>query len=476
VSATAYAVRRRTYLDSILLMRVARSLSERPGVAQAAALMATPANKETLRAAGYQGPQLESAAADDLVIGVTGASEALARAALEDLDALLSPEFKDGQRRLLSSLTEALAALPGANLAVISVPGEYAAAEIRQALEHGLHVFCFSSNVPLEDEIELKRRAASLGLLLMGPDCGTAIIGGKGIGFANVVRRGPIGIVGASGTGIQAVSCLIHQAGSGVSQALGTGSRDPSDEVGGISTVAALSALLDDPDTRVVVLVSKTPGPRTLALLTETAAAASKPLLSCFLGEATNGAFSTLEEVATHAVAMAGGSLVSRVVEPSPPTTHRSGRILGLFAGGSLLLEARGVLVAAGLPPSSYELVDMGSEELTRGRPHPMIDPGPRSQRIAAVGADPSVGVLLLDIVLGRGAALDPAGDLVPSIRAAKAAALARGSDVAVVASVCGTDDDPQDRRRQEEILRAAGVTMLPTSAGAARYAAQVIV
>jgi FdrA protein len=342
-------------------------------------------------------------------------------------------------------------------------------------LDHGLHVFCFSSNVPLDDEIELKRRAAAKGLLLMGPDCGTAIIAGKGIGFANVVRRGPIGLVGPSGTGIQAISCLVHQAGSGISHAIGTGSRDALDEVGGISTLAALTALLQDPLTCVVVLVSKTPGPRTLKLLMDAAAKASKPVLSCFLGESINGAFSTLEDVAIEAVAIARTRPTLPTDEPRLPSRRRRGRLLGLFAGGSLLLEARAVLTAAGLEPSAYELVDMGAEEFTRGRPHPMIDPGPRSARIVAAGEDASVAVLLLDIVLGRGAAPDPAGDLVPSIRAAKATAEARGLDLAIVASVCGTDEDPQDRGHQEELLRAAGVTVLSTSARAARYAAKVI-
>jgi FdrA protein len=475
VSSTAYAIRRRTYLDSILLMRLAGSLSERPGVTQAAALMATPANKATLRSAGYTGVEVDTAESDDLIIGVTAASQAQADAALVGLDALLSAGSPDGDRPVVASLADAVAAHPSANLAVISVPGEYAAAEIGHALDQGLHVFCFSSNVALEDEIELKRRAGAKGLLLMGPDCGTAIIAGKGIGFANVVRRGPIGIVGPSGTGIQAVCCLVHQAGSGISHAIGTGSRDPCDEVGGVSTLAALTSLLEDDQTRVVVLVSKTPGARTLKRLMDAVAKANKPVLSCFLGESIGGAFSTLEDVATEAVAIAGVRPMLPTTEPALPTTPRSGRLLGLFAGGSLLLEASAVLTAAGLEPRAYELVDMGSEELTRGRPHPMIDPGPRSARIAAAGEDPSVAVLLLDIVLGRGAALDPAGDLAPSIRAARAAALARGSDLAIVASVCGTDEDPQNRRHQEEILRAAGVTVLPTSARAARYAAKVI-
>lgn len=465
MSATRYAVRRRAYFDSILLMRVARALGEQPGVASAAALMATEANKATLRQAGYGGPEVDRAGPDDLVAAVTAAAGEQAEAALGRLDGLLNPAV-EARAGSTASLDEALAQQPRSNLAVVSTPGDYAAAEVRRALERGLHVFCFSSNVALDDEIALKRLAGAGGLLLMGPDCGTAIIAGKGLGFSNAVRRGPIGLVGASGTGLQAISSLVHQAGSGVSHALGTGSRDLTDEVGGLSTGAALRALLLDPGTAVVVLVSKKPGPGTLAALRSLAEAAPKPVVSCFLGEAVPGAASTLEEAACLALERVGRAL-PRFTGPRP--VKAQGRLLGLFAGGSLLQEAATILAGSGLDPGAFELADLGSEELTRGRPHPMIDPRARIERIN--GADPGSGVaaLLLDVVLGYGAAPDPAGDLAPAIRAAGERGLV------VVASVVGTDGDPQGLAAQQRKLREAGAHVLATSARAARYAAEVV-
>src|SRR5580704_9603583 len=96
----------------------------------------------------------------------------------------------------------------------------------------------FSDNVPIAEEASLKHEARERGLMVMGPDCGTAIIGGVPLAFANAVPRGDIGIIGASGTGIQEVSTLIARAGRGVRHAIGTGGRDMHAEVGGLTTLA----------------------------------------------------------------------------------------------------------------------------------------------------------------------------------------------------------------------------------------------
>jgi FdrA protein len=471
MSATAYSVRRHTYLDSVFLMRVAKALEERPGVTGVAALMATPANKEMLREAGFSGAEVDRAAADDLIVGVTAPTAEEAQIALSGLDALLATDLSVQTNQLVRTWDQAVAQLPLADLAVISIPGEYAASEVEHALNRGLHVFCFSSNVTLADEIRLKQLAESRGLLLMGPDCGTSIIAGTGIGFSNAVRRGPIGIAGGSGTGIQAISCLVHGAGSGVSHAIGTGSRDASDEVGGVSTFDALRALSDDPGTEVIVLVSKAPGVTTLGRLNEFAATCVKPVVTCFLGGAGAGSALTLEAAASQALRLVScGPGPNGAGSQEPP--HIEGRALGLFAGGSFLLEAQGILQRAGVQPDRYQLVDMGSEELTHGRAHPMIDSRLRAERIAQAGDDAAIGALLLDFVLGRGAALDPVGDLVPSIKVAQSRAARAGRGLLVVASVCGTDEDQQDRAAQEAKLRDAGVLLLPTSTRAAGFLA----
>jgi FdrA protein len=441
------------YVDSVVLMRLAQSLSALPGVADAAAVMGTDANKALLHDAGYDA---DGAKADDLVVAVRAEDAAAAAAALECVDTLLAAP-PHVSIPTVPTLDEALAVRAGVNLASISVPGEYAAAQARQGLEHGLNVFVFSSNVTLDDELELKRLADERGLLCMGPDCGTAVIGGVGIGFANAVRRGSVGIVGASGSGTQAVTCLLDELGVGISHAIGTGSRDTRDEVGGATTFAGLRALFDDPTTDRVVVVSKPPGPQTAERLRELAASSPKPLVLAFLDELT------LEEAALATAGRAAGPW------DSPPTPHAApGRPLvrGLFAGGSLAYEAQLVLARAGLG-AEHTIADLGSEELTRGRPHPMIDSRVRRERVAAAAADPQCGVILLDVVLGYGVARDPAGDI--------ARAIAAVDGPLVFASVVGTERDPQRRSVQTATLRRAGAHVFPTSAAAARAATEAV-
>src|SRR5690606_14776291 len=125
-------------------------------------------------------------------------------------------------------------------------PGVYAAFEAFRALENNLNVMMFSDNVTVEDEIKLKDLAVKKDLLMMGPDCGTAIINGVGLCFANKIKRGPIGLVAASGTGLQEVTVLIDQFGGGISQAIGVGGRDLSKDVMGRMTLHAINALNAD--------------------------------------------------------------------------------------------------------------------------------------------------------------------------------------------------------------------------------------
>lgn len=468
MDATALSIRRRTYLDSVFLMRVARSLQEKPGVTRVAALMATTANKQLLHEAGFAGVEIDSAAADDLIVGVAARSQAEAQSAMGGLDRLLAAPMDSEEFRTASGWDEAISLLPGANLAVISVPGDYATVEIEDALARGLHVFCFSSNVAVEDEVRLKTLASSQGLLLMGPDCGTSIIAGKGIGFSNVVRRGPVGIVGGSGSGMQAISCLIDAAGSGVSHAIGCGSRDLSDEVGGITTHDGLRALFDDPMTKVIVIVSKIRGQNAGPLVMELVNNSPKPVVTCFLGGPLAGTAQTFDEAAAQALTLIGAGRIPNG-EVAMRAADIEGRARGLFAGGSLLFETRRVFERSGVSPARYELFDMGSDELTRGRAHPMIDSRLRAERILESARDSTVGLLLLDVVLGRGAASDPVGDLMPAIREA------RTHGLPVVASVIGTDRDPQDRRRQMAQLQEAGVIVFSSSAKAAAYTAEVL-
>jgi succinyl-CoA synthetase alpha subunit len=480
-------VRPREYFDSVFLMRVSESLARLPGVRDAAAVMGTAANVTRLVELGITPADVARAQPDDLVVAIRAATMEAADAAIQQLEELLTAEAPTPVVKA-RTIDEAVAALPSANIAVISVPGEHAAREARRAIERGLHAFVFSSNVPVDEERALKEEAARRGLLVMGPDCGTAIVRGIGLGFANAVRRGRIGVVGPSGTGIQEVTSLVHQLGVGISHALGTGSHDVTDAIGGLSTVAALGALAADDETDLLVLVSKPPGPRTRARLDDVLRHCRKPVVTCILGEGgseiAGESVDTFEDAAMHAVAhVIGGPPVlldppgvAQSLARARATFAATQRALrGLFAGGSFAVQAWRLLRASGVALAPHAVVDLGAEMFTAGRPHPMIDSRLRRERIAAAGRDAEVAVVLFDVILGYGAASDPAGDLVEAIAAAQAEAARAGRQLAFVASITGTDADPQGLARQHGTLAEAGVIVLPTTARAARAAASLV-
>ncbi len=506
---SGYIIRKNEYYDSVFLMRVAKTLSLRKGVVQAAALMGTEKNKGLLREIGVLSPEAAAAAPQDLVIAVQAESPEILDEILRNADFWLQPVMESGNRLSVRTLEEARHRQPHSNLAVISVPGEYAAREARKALELGLSVFLFSDHVAIEEEVSLKKLAREKGLIVMGPDCGTALIGGVGIGFANRVRQGPIGVIGASGTGIQEFTSLVHRAGSGISHALGTGSRDFSDAVGGLSFLSALEALEEDPETRILVILSKPPGKSALAALAPRISGCRKPVITCFLGSreslwpvgAPHQEARTLDEAAFFAVQAVTGTPPSLLAADSRLLEdlvqgERTGKspsqkfIRGLFAGGTFCYQTQQIFREQALEVYSnaplpgnpelpdpllsrrHTLVDMGADEFTSGRPHPMIDSRLRSERILKEGEDPQAAVLLLDIILGFNSSSDPAGDLVPAILTAKEKASRRGGSLSVIASVCGTEEDPQDLKRQVRLLEETGALVLLSSAQAAGAAA----
>lgn len=490
------------YHDSVTLMRLAQGLEGLPGVVRAAAMMATPANLALLGQAGLLADSSEAARPTDLVIAVTAddaapaeAAEALARATLESASGPAAPAARPRPRTLGAGLR----ALPDATLALISVPGAYAGAEAAKALRAGLDVMLYSDNVPLETEVALKRLARARGRLVMGPDCGTAIVHGVPLGFANAVPRGRIGLAAASGTGLQEVVCLVAAAGEGISQAIGVGGRDLSDAVGGLAMEQALDVLASDPTTEVLGVIGKPPEPRVAERIAALASGLGKPCVAHFVGRPTRQPgrlhlTATLEDCALAAVALARGETPRPVEFTAPNEARRLAReaasaltpaqrfVRGVYSGGTLawealhLLDARLDDVAPGVRGGgqAHRVVDLGDDAFTVGRPHPMIDGALRRERIVSEGRDPSTAVLLLDIVLGHGAHADPAADLLPAIEAARAEARRHGGALAVVASVCGTDADPQNRGLQAAKLAASGVVVMPSNAQAARLAALI--
>jgi FdrA protein len=453
------------YADSVRLMGIARALRDHEGVSACEVVMGTPANLSALAALGASA----EAGPADVVIAVDG-EEGLGDTVLAEVQRLLVGGAAQSEAGPAPART--LAAIDAANLALVSVPGEYATLEAHRALTRGLHVFLFSDHVSLEDEIALKRRGAANGLLVMGPECGTAMLAGIGLGFANVVRPGPVGVVAAAGTGAQEVACLIDAAGSGVSHIIGVGGRDLSTAVGATMVRQGLEMLGRDEQTQTLLLVAKEP--EALDALAS-AVPDGKGAVAALVGwEGGLDGWEVHPTLEAAALAAAGAAAAS---DDGGAVRSRGGRLLGLFSGGSLAHEACVVLEpllgAVATEPDAIErdghvVVDLGTERYTQGRPHPMVDLSIRLGLLEAAAGDGRTACVLLDVVCGHGAHADPAAELAPAV-----ARVARSATV--VARVCGTDADPQDASRQAATLRDAGALVAPSNAAAARLAARVI-
>ncbi len=463
------------YHDSVRLMQVTQEVSTTPGVDAAFVAMATELNLELLRDMGFDRAAVPDAGPDDLMIAIRAEDGGSLDAARSAIDRILaaSPRTDRGDALFAPPpprTVEKAGRRIGADIALVSVPGRFAFVEAMSALDAGMHVMVFSDGVPLDQEVALKEEAASRGLLVMGPDCGTTIVNGVGLGFANVVQPGPVGIAGASGTGIQQVCCLLDAAGVGVRHALGTGGRDLSAEVAARSTLGALEALEADPAVEIIILVSKPPDPGVAATVATAIAACRTPVVTVFLGTEDV----TLEGAAREAVRTLGGDWAEPPVWLPEEQRHRPGFLRGLFAGGSLRHEAR-TIVGGRLEPISSEpgpghwLVDFGADRYTSGRPHPMIDPEVRLHELVAAIADPDTGCILLDVVLGHGAHPDPSAGLAPFVVEASE------QGVGVIVSLCGTAADPQNREAQASTLLRAGAEVYLSNASAARRAAELV-
>lgn len=512
-------VRKDSYHDSVFLMLAAKELKGAPGVREAVVAMGTDMNLDLLGRLGFGGAELAASGPNDLVVAVDASDKKGADAALAQAFALI--DRKKAAARTASgmdrapTLESAMEKLPGAKVAVISLPGAYAAREARKALEKGLHVMLFSDNVSLKDEVDLKRRAQEKGLLVMGPDCGTAIIDGQPLCFANAVRRGTVGLVGASGTGLQEVTCLLDRYGAGISQAIGTGGRDlKAPEVGCRTMLAGIAALARDPATKVIVVISKPPAPDAAARVLDALSRSGKPCIAHFVGGGRADAAASapirtaasLEECARMAAALALDEPY-RAVEWDLPEDEIRGivereasglspaqkHLRGLFTGGTLADEALFLLQPMIGPVWSnnqtdpkwllpdpresrgHTIVDLGDDVFTVGRPHPMIDPSSRVNRIEKEADDPSVALLLLDLVLGYGSHADPAGALAQPLSRARAKARERGGNLVIIASITGTPRDFQDLAAQRRKLEELGAVVMPSNRQAARLAGQIL-
>jgi succinyl-CoA synthetase alpha subunit len=507
-------VKEGTYFDSVTLMSISTDIKSIDGVNEATIVMGTDANKGILETAGLLLPEAEAANPNDLVIVIDGEESVLDEAIEKTNEKLAEQKSSSDEKEDYNpgSLDGALDVQPDSNLVIISVPGEYAAREARKALKRGLHVMLFSDNVPVEDEIELKQMASEKNLLLMGPDCGTSIINGAPLAFSNVVSRGPVGIVAASGTGAQAVSSLVDRQGVGLTQVIGTGGRDLKSKVKGIEMIKDMKALDRDEDTEVIVLVSKPPAKEVSKKIMEEVKKLDKPVIVNFLGgdssvvEGTDAVWTdTLEDAALKAAAFIKGedevgglSLTEEEVneiaaEETANMSNEQKYLRGLYTGGTLCSEAVILLtekygemysniplkeelgLKEDLASIENTVIDLGEDEFTRGKPHPMIEPSLRNDRMLKEAEDNELAVVLVDVVLGYGSHEDPAGEVAKAIEKAKEKVADRGGYLSVIASVCGTEKDPQNLQAQEEKLRQVGAKVLPTNVQAVRVASKIL-
>jgi len=507
-------IKKGEYFDSVSLMIVSKEVNALPGIADSAIVMGTAQNKDIVRGANLYIKELFDAGDDtDLLIALKAESEAVVKETLVKIDdmfkALRNKKDEGGTSFTPKSLEGAIDALPGANISLISVAGRYAAREAMRALKKGLHVMLFSDNVSIEDELRLKKFAHDKGLIVMGPDCGTAVINGVPLAFANVLTRGDCGIVAASGTGLQEVMTIISNEGAGISQAIGTGGRDVKEAIGGIMFIDALRALAADSATRVIVLVSKPPHESVLRKIAAEIKTIKKPVVGIFIGgdasileSAGAIAGTTREETAIIAAALSRGEDAAasrkKIAERRGAIDAQAkelaakcrGRYMrGLFSGGTLCDETQLIckdLIGfinsnAPLNPEyrlkdsfksvGHTIIDLGEDEFTVGRPHPMIDFSLRNKKILEEAADKETAIILLDLVLGYGSNMDPLAEFVPVFKKAKEIA----PQVHIICSITGTDGDPQNRARVKAELERAGAIMMPSNAAASELAGKVI-
>ena len=500
-------IEKSTYLDSVSLMRVSKKAAEAPGVENAMIAMATDTNMLLLKEAGFDPAGAAGATANDLIIALDAADGA----SLEGALAIIKQEIEGGAgsgeelEYKPRSLDGAFRSRPDLNLVFISVPGRFAAGEAQRALAAGRHVMIFSDNVTVEDEVRLKAMGRASGLLVMGPDCGTAIIDGVGLGFANAVPRGNVGIVSASGTGAQEVSSVLARMGAGISQLIGTGGRDVSGAVGGVTTIMGLEALSADPNTDVIVIISKVPDESTGRDILGIARRSGKPCIIWFAGQEAMPPEDNLIFAGTLADAARRTAEAAGLEVESPGAGTAAGRaddlrerldpgrrfVRGLFGGGTLGQEAVFLLTSSldnvstnmKLPGTAllddanesvgHTIVDLGDDTFTRGRAHPMIDQSYKLARLAREFEDPETAVVLMDVVLGYGCNMDPGGEIAEAL----AGLVKKGGSggPAVVVGLCGTDDDPQGYARQRQKLESAGALVAETNELACDLVARII-
>ncbi|EJJ6354956.1 acyl-CoA synthetase FdrA [Staphylococcus pseudintermedius] len=482
-------IKENTYQDSIVLMLLSNKLNSIDGVKKVSVMMGTPANKDIFRASGLGSDELDQANPNDIVVVIDTEDEAKVNEVDEMVEATLKGENNvdaSSNEQEAHNWKRAMELAKQPNMALISIPGQYAAMEAENALNEGLHVFMFSDNVPKADELRLKEMAHEKGLLVMGPDCGTGIIHSVPLAFTNIVNEGDIGLVGASGTGVQEVTTIIDREGKGVTNAIGTGGRDLSTEIGAITMLDSIKALNQDPKVKVITVISKPPAKEVKEKVLNVLRNIEKPVVTLFLGDVPTyhepGIYHayTLEEAARVSVQLSNGETPH--FEPSILTDIEAefveGQmgIKGFYSGGTLASEAAMLINHAlkntksekqdgyMLKTEAHAVIDLGDDIYTQGKPHPMIDPEKRIEMLEASIEDETTAVILLDDVIGNGSHDDMASELAPTISKVIQHAKEKGRHIVVLATVVGTAQDHQGYQQQIDILKRAGAVICETN------------
>lgn len=486
-----YDIRKNTYYDSVTLMIISREVKKIDGVYEALVGMGTDLNKELANNLGIYSKEIESIGVNDFFVSILGDEYIDIKDIMKNVDDLLTKNKKSSSSAYRpATIKSAIKQEPDSNLVIISVPGEYAYEESKKALEHNCHVILFSDNVSIEEERKLKDLAVEKELLMMGPDCGTAIINNVPLAFGNIIRKGSIGIVGASGTGTQEVTVTIHRLGEGISQVIGTGGRDLSLEIGGKMMLQGIDALMNDSETKVIVLISKPPAKEIAAKVLSAIQNSPKPVVVNFIGGdrgliESYGAYAgiSLEDTARKAVALLRGEEVEdfngfdisneeirKIIEMETFDMDKGQKHLrGLYTGGTLADESINLL------GKEHIFIDFGDDIFTKGRPHPMIDPSIRAEYLEKEGQDESIAVVLMDFVLGYGCHEDPVGEMIPAIEKAKDTMKSKGKYLSIISSICGTEKDPQNLIKSKERLIEAGVVVMNSNVQAAKLAGLIL-
>lgn len=487
-------IKKGSFQDSVSLMIISRKLSEHPEVEEISVMMGTPANKDLLKATGFWSPEFEEATPNDICIAIKAETtdhsivEMVIEALEEELANLAKNQGGSGKRiPKARRLASALERMPDSNTMLVSIAGEYAADLTESAIEKDLNVMIFSDNMSLQDEIRLKKQAADKGLIVMGPDCGTSMIAGAPLAFANVIPEGNIGVVGASGTGIQELCSQIALAGQGITHAIGLGGRDLSVDVGGVSAMTALDMLENDENTKVIAFVSKPPAEEVRQKIIQRMKSIAKPVVALFLGSKIDQPrdgnvhlINTIDKAARLAAELSEVEKDYEIMTPVPES-----KILGLYTGGTLAAEIA-LILAEGmnaeidskhekgtmLDANGHKIIDLGDDFYTVGRPHPMIDPTSRQEEILKLANRPEVGVVLLDVVIGYGAGPAPAESVTSAIKKLREK---RQAPINFIATVTGTNQDPQGRDKEIELLKEAGIAVVNNLPEAAALAFALI-